>query len=265
MRERCEKRNFAGIVGREILTLSCVDSTNTYLKNAALHGAAEGTVVVADAQSAGRGRLGRSFQSPAGKGVYLSVLLRPSMPPERLLPVTALTAVAVCRALREVCGAEAEIKWPNDVLLDRRKIAGILTEAVMPQEGKTCLVIGIGINVAQTAEDFSPEVAALATSLRMQGKEISRETLVPPLLARLDEMYEALRSGNLQPWLAEYRRRCATLGKPVRLRNLAGGEETARAEAVDEQFGLVVRTAEGTVKTVRGGEVSVRGLYGYTE
>ena len=158
--EREVRRHLA----RECPDLRClevIDSTNSYLKREALAGAPHGTVAVADCQSAGRGRMTRTFRSPPGRGVYLSVLLRPQLPPERLMGVTGMTAVAVCSAVERTAGVRPQIKWTNDLVLNGRKICGILTELALEGEtGQTqSLVIGAGVNVSHTAEDFGPEVS----------------------------------------------------------------------------------------------------------
>lgn len=255
------------VVGRKLVCLSEVDSTNTRAKELAMSGEAEGLVVVADCQTAGRGRMGRSFQSPRGKGIYLTALLRPDLPPERLMVVTALAGVAVCEAVEEVCGLSPGLKWPNDPVLNGRKLCGILTELSLEAETGRLqyLVVGIGINVLHTPEDFSPEVAAMATSVAAElGRPVSRPALAAALITRLDRLRLALSSGDVGDYLTEYRRRCVNLGKRVRLVSPTG-EERGEAVDVDRDFGLVVRRDNGSVTTVRSGEVSVRGLYGYTE
>lgn len=255
------------VVGRKLLCLSEVDSTNTRAKELALAGEPEGLVVVADCQTAGRGRMGRSFQSPKGKGIYLTALLRPHLPPERLMIATALAGVAVCGAVEDVCGLSPGLKWPNDPVLNGRKLCGILTELSLEAETGSLqyLVVGIGVNVLHTPEDFSPEVAAIATSLAAElGRPVSRPALAAALIARLDRLRAALASGETEQYLVEYRRRCVNLGKRVRLLT-PSGEENGEAVDVDRDFGLVVRKDDGTVTTVRSGEVSVRGMYGYTE
>lgn len=265
-----EIRNFLGetaAVGRELRCFDEIDSTNTYAKQIALTDAPDGTVVVANCQTAGRGRMDRSFQSPRDKGIYLTVLLRPDLPPERLAPVTALAGVAVCAAVERVCGVRPGLKWPNDPVLGNRKLCGILTELSLEAEtGRVqYLVLGIGVNVLQMREDFSPEVAAMATSLTMElGRPVSRPVLTAALIEELDQMYTALRTGGLSNWLAAYRRDCVNLGKAVQIIGPAG-RETVTAVGIDQDFGLVVRKADHTEKTVRSGEVSVRGLYGYVE
>ena len=265
-----EIRHFLGEtdrVGRTLVCLEEVDSTNLRAKQLAAEGAADGTVVVADRQTAGRGRLGRSFQSPGGRGIYLTALLRPALPPERLSPVTAMAGVAVCRAVERICGASPGLKWPNDPVLEGKKLCGILTELSL--EGETGrvqdLVLGIGINVSQRPEDFTPEVREIATSLAQAlGRPVSRPALAAEVIREIDRLYGALAAGETAPYLAEYQRRCVNLGRTVRLLGPGGGE-TAEALDIDGDFGLVVRTADGGIRTVRSGEVSVRGLYGYTE
>ena len=262
-----EIRRYLGktdIIGREILCFDTLDSTNTYLKRVAAN-VADGTVVIAAHQTAGRGRMTRSFESPAEKGLYLSVLLRPQLPPERLLPLTAMAGTAVCDAVERVCGVRPGLKWPNDPVLNGKKLCGILTELVM-EENQPCVVLGIGLNVSQTAEDFSPEVAEIATSLAAElGRPVSRAVLAVALMEALDCLYAALKSGDLSEYLESYRRDCVNLGRTVQLIAPDGTREQADALNVDEVFGLVVQTGDGERKTVRAGEVSVRGLYGYLE
>ena len=238
-----------------------VDSTNLVCKRMAAEGAPDGTVVIADSQTAGRGRLGRSFQSAAGLGLYLSVLWRPECDMETLMALPALGAVAAAKAVERVCGASPQIKWPNDLVLQNKKIGGILTESVV-LPGETAVVLGIGINVSQRTEDFDGEVRRIAASLEMlAGKNVSRAALAAALMEELDMLRrEALAQPQL--WLAEYRSRCLTVGREVQI---IAGEAVRRARAmdVDEGFGLRVCYDDGSMDTVRAGEVSVRGLYGY--
>ena len=254
------------IVGRSLRVLDTVDSTNTYLRCLAAEGAPEGTVVLADRQTGGRGRMGRSFESPRGLGIYLTVLLRPGLPGERLLPLTALAGVAVCNAVERVCGLRPGVKWPNDPVLGNRKICGILTELDAAADGGIAVALGIGINVHQQPGDFTPEVAALASSLDQEtGSRVSRSRLTAALLEELDRMYAALNRGELTAYREALRRDCVNLGKPVQLIGPDGRREAAVALDIDEQFGLVVRDETGAERVIRSGEVSVRGLYGYME
>ena len=240
---------------------SAVDSTNLVCKRMAADGAPDGTVVIADEQTAGRGRLGRSFQSMRGLGLYLSILWRPGTPPESWMALPALGAVAAVRAIERVCGLAAQIKWPNDIVYENKKLGGILTESVL-LPGEAAVVLGIGINVSHRAEDFAGEVRALAASLEMvSGRTVDRAALAAALMEELDCLRrEALPEPQL--WLQEYRAACLTVGREVQV--LCGGSaRRAVALGVDRDYGLQVRYEDGEEETVRAGEVSVRGLYGY--
>ena len=267
-----EIRNFLGktaVIGRDLRCYPELDSTNNLAKSLTQTSAPDGTAIIADCQTAGRGRMSRSFQSPKGKGIYLSVLLRPGLPPNRLPPVTALAGVAVCAAVERVCGVRRGLKWPNDPVLNGKKLCGILTEMSLEAESGhvQALVVGIGVNVLQTPEDFSPEVQEVATSLlQAMGKPVSRPRLAAALLEELDRVYAALRAGDLRDCHAAYCRDCVNLGRTVRLLPAGGGlEETVEAVGIDEEFALIVQGPDGTRRTVRSGEVSVRGLWGYVE
>ena len=250
-------------IGARIDCFDSIDSTNTYLKRIAADSAPDGTAAIAAQQTAGRGRRGRTFQSAADKGVYLSVLLRPQLTADALLPLTGLCAVAMCDAVERVCGVRPQIKWTNDLVLNGRKLCGILTELGMENGKLSYVVIGIGINVSQRTEDFDGEVKDLATSLECElSREVSKNELAAAMLDALDDLYAALRTGDTADYLAHYRRDCVTIGKEVQLL-WQDVHEKVFALDVDEQFGLVVRRENGAVETVRTGEVSVRGLYGY--
>ena len=238
-----------------------VDSTNTRCKQLALQGAPDGTMLLAERQTAGRGRLGRSFQSDRPLGLYLSVLWRFDEPAQRLLMLPALGTVAACRAIARVCDVSPQIKWPNDLVLQGKKVGGILTESVWDGD-QSATVLGIGINVSHAIEDFASELRELAASLQMLlGHTVQRAALAAALMEELD----CLRSEALEhsaAWLCEYREKCLTLGKEVQI--LTGDtRRPATALDVDDEFALVVREQNGEIHAVRAGEVSVRGLYGY--
>lgn len=247
---------FAPLTGRlQLQLLDQTDSTNNRVKELAASGAPSGAAVIADRQTAGRGRLGRSFSSPAGVGLYLSYLLRPTLPENRLMTVPALAAVAAAHAVRRASGLDCGIKWPNDLVCGGRKVSGILTELV-PTESGPAVVIGIGINVH--AQTFSPEAAQVAGYLdAWAAQPVSRGALARALLEELDglETLDGLR---------EYRAACLTLGRPVRLLR-PDGTQQAEALDIDRDYGLIVRHPDGREETVHSGEVSVRGLYGYIE
>ena len=251
------------VVGCQVVCLKETDSTNDECKRRAMAGAPTGLAVTADVQTGGRGRRGRSFQSLAGKGLYLSVLLRPQVPLEEVSQLTAWTAVAVCRAVEAASGVRPTVKWPNDVLVDGKKLCGILTELGVEAEtgSLSYVVVGMGTNLTQTREDFGPELADKAVSLAMLGAPVTRRELAAALLRELDAMNAAFPQGR-EACLAEYRRRCVTLGREVRLVS-PQGEVNATALDVDGAFALRVRLADGSEETVSSGEVSVRGLLGY--
>ena len=241
-----------------------VDSTNSLCKRLGMDGAPDGTAVIAECQSAGRGRQGRSFQSPAGMGVYCSILWRPQVSPEALMNLPALGAIAVRRAIEEVTGVAIDIKWPNDLVLHGKKLGGILTELALEGESGAVdyVVLGIGINVHEKQEDFEGEVADIASSLDVElGRSVSRPALAAALLRQLDVLRREALETPVR-WLSDYRESCLTIGKEVQVLR---GDQRRRAVAlgVDDRFGLRVRYADGTEDTVRSGEVSVRGLYGY--
>ncbi len=255
------------LVGRKLCCFESVDSTNAYLKRAASEGVVDGTVAVADEQTGGRGRRGRSFISPAGKGVYLSVLLRPPVEPNHLLPITGFTAVAMCNAIERVAGVRPRIKWVNDLVLGGRKICGILTELSMEGESGSLqyVIVGVGINVSQTREDFAGELESIATSLDAEtGQTISRAVLAAAMIEEFDVLYAALLRHKLGPYLDSYRRDCLTIGSEVQLL-WEDVHEKVLAVGVDNELGLQVVRENGAEETIRTGEVSVRGLYGYVE
>ena len=250
-------RLMAGHPWQETVTvLPRADSTNNVLKALCASGAPHGTVVLAEEQTAGKGRLGRQFSSPKGLGIYCSVLLRPTVPAESLLCLTPLLAEAARRAVLEVTGVEAGIKWINDLVAEGRKLCGILTERT---DG---VIAGIGINCAQEEADFPPELRRTAVSLKqLTGTAPDRAALTAALLRHVLSAFQALEKGPA-PWLEAYGQHCLTLGKTVKICRSCRSFE-AFAEGLDSQGGLVVRLPNGSRETVCSGEVSVRGLYGY--
>lgn len=234
-----------------------LDSTNTYLKKRAAGGAPEGTVVIANAQTAGRGRMGRSFASAPGLGIYLSMLLRPSAEAECVQSLTAGTAVAVCRAVERVCGVAPGIKWINDLFLKGKKICGILCESSVKDEKAEYVVLGIGLNVITRPQDFPEELRGTAGSLYSQtGIVYERGKLISAMISELSAMYEAWKT-DPRALLDDYRRRCIVLGKTVEVSPVTGGVFTAAAEEISDDFGLVLRLPDGSVRTVHSGEVSI--------
>lgn len=253
-------------VGTRLEVFQTVDSTNNYLKREAQNGLPDGTAVVADQQTGGRGRLGRSFSSPQGKGIYYSVLLRPNVSPAQAVNLTAYVAVAVCDGIQAVTGVRPQIKWTNDIVMNRRKVCGILTEMAIEGESQALqyVIPGIGVNVNQTEEDWPQELRSIAGSVAQAvGHPVERGRLAAELLNALDRVYGDWLAGNRQPYLEQYRKDCLTIGQQVKVLRASGEETVATAVGVDDQFALVIRHPDGREERVSSGEVSVRGLYGY--
>ena len=238
-----------------------IDSTNTYLKQLAEAGAEAGTAVIAHAQTGGRGRLGRSFHSPAGSGIYLSWLLRPNCKPEDVMHLTCAVAVAMCDAVEKATGLRPGIKWTNDLVYGKHKLGGILTELGFENGLVSYAVVGIGINCTQKAEDFPEEIQSIATSLAaVNGKPVDIAALEGEMLSALEAMAQTL--ADKETVLAKYRSDCVTIGQKV---CVVRGEEISYGTALDVngEGALVVRFDDGSVRAVSSGEVSVRGMYGY--
>jgi len=241
-----------------------IDSTNTQAKLFARNGAPHGTALIAGEQTGGRGRMGRSFESKAGKGVYLSVILRPNCTPDQLMHLTCAVGVAVCDAVEAVSGIRPGIKWINDLVWNKRKLGGILTEmAADPKTGVVdYAIIGIGINCLHSVQDFSPEVASIATSLSIAaGKDICTDTLAAAMVESLYRMSNHLfvRKAEI---MDTYRRLCVTLGQDILVHH-NNTVTPGKALNVDSEGALTVLTSDGQQITVNSGEVSVRGMYGY--
>ena len=252
------------LVGSRLLCLDTIDSTNTEAKRQAMAGAPEGLVVLAEEQTGGRGRLGRSFQSPRGCGLYLTALLRPQLPPIEVVDFTAWVAVAVCDGIQAACGVRPGIKWPNDLVLNRKKLCGILTELEWEAESGefSCVIIGAGINVSQDEADFGPEVAPIAISLAQAlGTAPDRTELAAQVIRSLNALYDDFPAQNAA-YLECFRRDCLTVGNPIQVISGAG-ERIGTATGISDDFGLTVRWEDGSTETLTSGEVSVRGLYDY--
>lgn len=239
-----------------------VASTNDHAKELAVRGAPHGTVILANRQTGGRGRMGRTFLSPGGMGVYLSVILRPQCKPEDLMHLTCAAAVAACDAVSAATGLNAGIKWTNDLVISGRKLGGILTELSFSGDRIDYAIIGIGINCRQSVADFDTSIRSFAGSLNMFAcKSVSTAQVAAELIRSLQRMDEHLISGK-EDIMERYRHACITVGKQISL--LRG--DTVKygfAESIDESGALTVRFDDGSLQTVTSGEVSIRGMYGY--
>jgi len=242
-----------------------LESTNVTAKEEATKGAEHGTVIVADRQTAGKGRRGREWNSPAGGNLYFSLLLRPDYEPDRASMLTLVMALSVAKALDGILGRDCprpEIKWPNDIVMNGKKICGILTEMGMKQNAIDYVIIGVGINVCR--RQFPMELVEKATDLETAcGQKISREELLQRILKSFETYYIAFtEQGNLQTMRKEYNERLVNLGREVCVLD-PQGEFTGVAGGITDTGELCVELPNGTVKEVYAGEVSVRGIYGY--
>lgn len=246
-------------MGQTIYFYEETDTTNNRARELALEGASEGTLVVAEKQTAGRGRRGKVWESPLGTGIWMSLVLRPQIMPAEASVLTLLCGLATAEAIEAETGLSAGIKWPNDILINGKKAVGILTEMDCEMSEVHFVIPGIGINV--NTASFPPEIADIATSLYLEcGKTVSRRRLVHKVLERLEEHYETfLRTGSFAAMLEDYRKHCITLGKEVHVL----GREPFFAEALDitPEGELLVRRADnGKEEVVFSGEVSIRGV-----
>ena len=242
-------------LGRRIEYHDTVDSTNRAAGELARQGAGEGAVVVADSQTAGRGRMGRRWESPAGENLYFSVLLTPNVEPARVPQLALVAAVAVHEGLAECCPEiTAQIKWPNDILVGGRKVAGILCEASLEADRVHRVILGIGINVNGTSVPRA--LRATATMLRLAGgREVSRPALLGAVINHLEARYEGwLRDGSLAGLLAYFERYSALNGRPVAAENLSGAVR-GTARGIVPTGELVIETADGALLHLLAGDV----------
>ena len=238
-------------IGRKVFYYEALDSTMDVAFRLAMDGEPEGCVVCADSQLKGRGRMGRRWASPKGSGVYLSVILRPSLHPSDASRLTLLAAVAVCDAVKEVCGFCPSIKWPNDLLVGSRKLAGILTELNAEADRIRFVIIGIGVNV-NTPLSFLPKHS---TSLRHEtGREVARVNFLQELLRQMERWYGILRKDGFYPIAEAWKQRSSTLGRRVRIVDVSGVVEGV-AVNLDECGGLLVRSDSGVLVKKMSGDV----------
>lgn len=245
---------------KTIICLDTVDSTNKRVKELAMDGAANGTIVISDKQTAGRGRLGRTFVSPSHDGIYFSYLMKPEGAPGDVASLTAWAAVATAKAMEIACGFSPSIKWVNDLVWQGKKICGILTEMSVESESGQIqyVVIGIGVNVNQNS--FEGELLHKAASLKMAtGKTFSRAKLAAEMVRQMDALREDW-PHKAESYLEEYRRRCIMAGKHITLL-WRDSEKQGTALEINPDFSLKVRYDDGTEGDIASGEVSVRGIY----
>ena len=243
----------------QIVYLESVDSTNRYARELAKAGAADRTLVVAEKQTGGRGRRGRTWISPEGEGIFMSLIVRPDIPLCDTAKISLVTALAVADAIAKVTGLDARIKWPNDIVCGGRKVCGMLLEMDVADGKLQSVVAGVGINVHQT--QFPEEIAHTATSLDLLcGRRISRKALISTFLDAFDEAMALLQDDAC--FMQAYRARSATLGQRVQV--IAASETyTGTAFDLTDSGSLIVEDEEGQRREVLAADVSVRGLMGY--
>ena len=245
------------VIGRDIRVFQQTNSTNDVIEKLARDGVKEGVVVFAESQSKGRGRLGRKWISPPARGLWFSVLLRPDLHPQAATQLTIVAATALARGIRKKTGLAAEIKWPNDILLRGKKVVGILTEMSAELDHVNHVILGIGVDVNQTTAEFPPELRKLATSLRIEaGQPISRPELAAAILRELDADYARFGAGQFEAVAAEWAENCATLGRNVTI-HIGPRAVQGRAEALDADGALLVRTQHGRLERIIGGDVTL--------
>jgi BirA family transcriptional regulator, biotin operon repressor / biotin---[acetyl-CoA-carboxylase] ligase len=245
-------------LGHLIHSADAISSTNDRAKELAAEGALHGEVVIAETQTAGRGRRGRSWVSPPGRNLYLSMVLRPDhLPPARAPELTLVAAVAVCDTIRQA-GVAAGIKWPNDVFASGRKIAGVLTELAADAERVSWVVVGVGVNVNVRTEDFPEELRQTATSLLLErGEPAPRALFAAALLTSLETWLDRHAEEGFGPVREAWRARSVTIGQDVRVR-ADGRDVTGRAEDIDADGALLVRTATGLERVLAGDVETLR-------
>lgn len=250
------------VFGKVIYSYEEVASTNEIAKAKAREGAKEGTVFIAESQTKGRGRLGKAWESPGGTGIWMSVVVRPNILPQDVSAITLITGLAVCKAIRETTQLPAYIKWPNDIVVNGKKVCGILTEMSAEIDRVNYVIIGIGINV--NTATFPEELEEIGTSLKIEShKDYKRGDLAAKVLMALEKYYDLYKKNkSLLPVIDEYKKLCITLKNEV---FIVDNKEAYRADPVgiDPAGALIVNKKDGTKTVIQSGEVSVRGVCGY--
>lgn len=248
--------------GCGVLYFPEIDSTNTYAKRLGDEGADHGTLVVSDKQTAGKGRRGRAWESPSGSSIYMSILLRPEITPNQAPMLTLVMAQSVAQAIRKITGEEAMIKWPNDIVLNKKKICGMLTEMSTEIAWINYVVIGVGINV--NTESFPEELNKKATSLYLEsGRKIQRSQLIAEVMRQFEYYYALfMETGSLYAMQEDYNHLLVNRDRDVRILE-PGNEYDGHAIGINEKGELLVCKEDGQIAEIYAGEVSVRGIYGY--
>lgn len=260
--EEVKSRLHTTWAGCEVNYFNTLDSTNICAKRMAEEGALNGTLVIADEQTAGRGRCGRAWKTPKGTAIAMTLLMRPNLRPEKASMLTLIMGMAVTKAVNELYGLNCQIKWPNDVVWEGKKICGILVEMSAEMNAIHYLVIGCGINANVT--EFPEELKEKAISLRMiTGHEVDRAQIIQRSLEWLEEYYQKFEETNdMSGLMEEYNQMLVNIGNKVCVLDPCG-EYRGMALGINDAGELRVEKEDGTIENVYAGEVSVRGVYGY--
>jgi BirA family biotin operon repressor/biotin-[acetyl-CoA-carboxylase] ligase len=243
------------VVGRDIRVFQETSSTNDVVEKLARDGVAEGVVVFAESQTKGRGRLGRKWLSPIGEGLWFSVLLRPQLPPGSVTQLTIAAATAVARAIRRQTGLAPQIKWPNDIWIENKKVAGILTELGAELDRVRYVIMGMGVDV--NVHEFPDDLKEIATSLsEAAGHEFVRAEIAAAILQELDADYARITRGEFASLAEEWEQQCITLGQRVRI-HIGDRTVIGRAESLDNDGALLLRTDHGHLERIVGGDVTI--------
>ena len=246
----------ASVLGNKIIVLDEVDSTNNYAKRATAKDFSHGTVIVADRQTSGKGRMGRSFISPSGKGLYMSVILRPDFSIKTAPLITSAAAVACAEAIESLCRADVRIKWVNDLYIGGKKICGILTEASVDMEMRALdvAVVGIGINVRKIADSFDEELRSRASSIEDEtGEVLDRNELCAAIINHFEQYLGKIEN---REYLREYRRRELLTGNIITA-NVGSESITGKAVGIDRNANLMIETENGIVRSLSSGEANL--------
>lgn len=254
------KINHTVFMGKQIEYYEEIDSTNTRAKEWSKNGAIEGSLVIAEKQTQGKGRMGKAWESPKQEGIWMSFILKPQITADKIPQITIIAGLAMCKAIREVTHLEAGIKWPNDLVVNNKKVCGILCEMVKGYEDLS-VIVGVGVNV--NSKKF-PDDLPYASSLYLEGNTIyKRETIIKCFLEHFEKEYliysETL---SLEKMILDYKNCCINLNKQVRI--LEGKKEfIGIVRDIDTEARLIVEKEDSSKQTILSGEVSIRGLYGY--
>lgn len=248
-------------IGREIIHVQSIDSTNNLAREKAQEGCSEGLVVIAEEQTAGRGRLGRNWCMPPASSIAFSLVLKPKIKPCEAAGITLVLGTALCRALRSTLSVNAGIKWPNDIILNHKKVCGILTELCAGMDTVNYIIAGVGINV--NIEEFPEELKDIGTSLYLElGRHISRRDILVSVFLEFEKLYDVFKAEGIKSIIDEFKSYSVTLGSYVKVTTVNESMEGEAADITDDGL-LVIKLKDGSRKVVISGDVSVRGINGY--